>query len=328
MGRGRAVVTAVMLLAAAVLTPTAAVAQEVEGALLLIMDASGSMEATDADGVRLIDGAKDALRGVVDALPDGTHVGLRVYGHREPNTDEEAGCQDTELVSPVQPLDRDAMHAAIDGFEPSGFTPIGLSLQQAVDDLPPEGPRTIILVSDGEDTCSPPDPCEVAAGIREDGVDLVIETVGFALGDNDAARQELSCIVEAGGGEFRDIATAAELVEQLEVVSLREARRYSGDGVPIEGAPFTDDAPTMELGTTYLDTVQTGEILYYRVEAPAGAVLDARVVRGLPTDSDFGNYGTFFYVYFTNADDTDDERFEGGFNAERAREVEARPFSG
>ncbi|MEX2503270.1 MAG: hypothetical protein WD378_00370 [Egicoccus sp.] len=79
------------------------------------------------------------MRGVVDALPDGTHVGLRVYGHREPNTDEERGCQDSELVGPVQPLDRDAMRTAIDEFQPSGFTPIGLSLREAAGDLPPEG---------------------------------------------------------------------------------------------------------------------------------------------------------------------------------------------
>ncbi len=248
------------------LVPSVASAQAPEGAILLIMDASGSMEARDADGVRLMDGAKDALRGVVDTLPDGTHVGLRVYGHREPNTDQERGCQDTELISPVQPLDREAMRAAIDSFEPSGFTPIGASLQAAADDLPPEGPRTIILVSDGEDTCAPPDPCEVAAELRGDGVDLVVETVGFALGTDEGARAQLECIAEAGGGTFTDVATAAELVEQLEVVSTREARRFKAGGDVVEGGPVPAQAPTLEPGRTYRDTVLLGEQLYYRVD--------------------------------------------------------------
>ncbi|HSK22125.1 MAG TPA: VWA domain-containing protein [Egicoccus sp.] len=279
---------AVVMALALVPTTAAGAQEEAEGALLLIMDASGSMEATDADGVRLIDGAKDALRGVVDALPDGTNVGLRVYGHREPNTDEERGCQDTELVSPVQPLDRDAMRAAIDGFEPSGFTPIGLSLQEAAGDLPPEGPRTIILVSDGEDTCSPPDPCDVAADLRRDGVDLVIETVGFALGDNEVARQQLACIAEAGGGEFRDIATAAELAEQLEVVSVREARRYQQDGIPVEGTTVPLDAPDITVNEKHTDTILHDEFLYYRVDVSnVRGEITAVVVRG-PNDAGEG----------------------------------------
>src|SRR5690606_30630643 len=146
---------------------------------------------------------------------------------------------------------------------------------------PPEGPRTIILVSDGEDTCSPPDPCEVAAGIREDGVDLVIETVGFALGDNEAARQELSCIAEAGGGEFRDIATAAELVEQLEVVSVREARRDQQGGTAVEGAPVPLDAPDIAVNETYTDTILVGEFLYYRVDVTnVSGEITAVLVRG------------------------------------------------
>jgi hypothetical protein len=75
--------------------------EEVEGALLLIMDASGSMKREDDSGTRLIDGAKQALNGVVDALPEGTPVGLRIYGHRVPNTDQTRGCRDTELRAPV-----------------------------------------------------------------------------------------------------------------------------------------------------------------------------------------------------------------------------------
>jgi Ca-activated chloride channel family protein len=134
-------------------------AEEPTGAMVLIMDASGSMNELDADGQPLIDGAKQALRGVVEALPDDTNVGLRIYGHRFPNTDRANGCQDTELIHPVQPLDRAAMLTAIDGYQALGFTPIGLSLEEALTDLPLEGPRSIVLVSDGEDTCAPPDPC-------------------------------------------------------------------------------------------------------------------------------------------------------------------------
>ena len=119
------------------------------------------------------------------------------YGHRTSKNDRAAGCQDTELVVPVAPLDRPRMLGAIASYRASGFTPIGLSLQQAAADLPPEGPRTIVLVTDGEDTCGPPDPCQVARDLSASGVAVRIETVGFYLKDNRLAEQQLQCIASA-----------------------------------------------------------------------------------------------------------------------------------
>ena len=107
-----------------------------EGAMLIILDASGSMNNLDQDGVPFFDKAKDAVLELIEALPDGMLVGLRVYGYREPNTDPVRGCQDTELVAPVAPLYRAAITKAIAGLEASGYTPIGLSLQEAAADLP------------------------------------------------------------------------------------------------------------------------------------------------------------------------------------------------
>jgi len=248
-----------------------------EGALLLIMDASGSMNEVDGVGTPLIDGAKAALHGVVDSLPDGLHTGLRVFGHRYPNTDRANGCRDSELIAPVAPLDREALGAAIDGYEAKGFTPIGYSLEQAANDLPPEGPRTIILVSDGDDTCAPPDPCAVARGLVDDGVEVVVHTVGFALGDNDTARDQLSCIAEATGGQFTEAATAGDLSSTLEDVSARESRRIETAGLEITGAPIPRDAETGRLDTPHVDTIVHGETNFYRFEIEPGSTVEAEV---------------------------------------------------
>lgn len=248
-----------------------------EGALLLIMDASGSMNEVDADGKPLIDSAKEALHGVVDSLPDGVHTGLRVFGHRYPNTDRENGCRDTELIAPVAPLDREALGDAIDGYEAKGFTPIGYSLEQAAGDLPPEGPRTIILVSDGDDTCAPPDPCAVAQGLIDDGVEVVVNTVGFALGDNDTARDQLTCIAEATGGQFTDVADAGDLTSTLEDVSARESRRIETAGLEITGAPIPRDAETGRLDAQHVDTIVHGETNFYRFEIEPGSTVEAEV---------------------------------------------------
>jgi Ca-activated chloride channel family protein len=83
--------------------------------LLLILDASGSMNSDDGSGQSKIAAAKQALYQVVDSLPEGSQVGLRVYGHRASNSEKDraAGCRDTELISPVQPLSRRAMKDSI-----------------------------------------------------------------------------------------------------------------------------------------------------------------------------------------------------------------------
>ncbi|MEE9299249.1 MAG: VWA domain-containing protein [Acidimicrobiia bacterium] len=215
----------ILFVAVALVVPTAlASAQEDEeedgppaGAMLIILDASGSMNNVDEDGVPFIDKAKEAVLRLIDALPDDIAVGLRVYGHREPNTDAVRGCQDTELVAPVVPLDRDAIREAVEGLEASGFTPIGLSLQEAAADLPDEGPRTIILISDGEDTCSPPapDPCQVAEDLFGAAFDVRIESVGFLIDTGSAAEQQLRCIAEVSGGGYRTVGRADELVAKL-----------------------------------------------------------------------------------------------------------------
>lgn len=282
-------------------------AAEAQAPLVLVMDASGSMENADADGRTLLDGAKSALGDVVDALPDGTPTGLLVYGHRIPNTDRENGCRDTELIHPVEPLDREALRAAIDGFQAKGFTPIGRALEEAAAALPPEGERSIVLVSDGEDTCTPPDPCEVAEQLRADGVDLIINTVGLALGDDEAARDQLQCVAEAGGGEYRDAADAAELAETLADVSVRDAREADLSDAVLEGAPLPRDAATGQVDTLYSDLVLANEVNFYRFEVEPGTEVTAEVVIiGRTGTADGCKPYDFLHVQLTDAGDDHD----------------------
>src|SRR3712207_2758522 len=116
MTRWSVAMLAVALVVGVALAPAQAAAQPARTApLLLIMDASGSMNAAGPDGRPLIDAAKSALREVVPALPDGAPVGLRVHGHRVPETDKARGCRDTELIAPVTPIDRPRLIRAVDG---------------------------------------------------------------------------------------------------------------------------------------------------------------------------------------------------------------------
>lgn len=135
----------------------------------MVLDSSGSMGDDDGTGRTRMESARTAVGTVVDGLPDRYPTGLRVYGADRPQ-----GCTDTRLVQPVQGLDREAVKRAVAAVEPKGDTPIGLSLQKAAEDLPRPadgaiGTRTVLLISDGEDNCGMPQPCEVAEQLGKEG---------------------------------------------------------------------------------------------------------------------------------------------------------------
>jgi hypothetical protein len=212
--------------------------------VLVILDASGSMNADDGTGRSKIDAAQEALTSLIGGLGEEADVGLRVYGHRTDNTDAEAGCADTELLVPVGTGNADALQRAVDGLQAGGFTPIGTSLRAALEDLPGDRGRTIVLISDGIDTCAPPAACETAEQIVADGVQLRVEAIGFRV--DDAAAEELRCIARATGGTYR----AADDAEDL----ARELRANIPTGTPITGGPTPLDATPIDPGQ-YVDVL-------------------------------------------------------------------------
>lgn len=245
-----------------------------DASLVIILDASGSMAADDGTGTPRIAAAKRAVGQVLSEPAEGLDVGLRVYGHRTPNTDRERGCADTELVVPVGPVDPDDFRTALDAIGASGYTPIAAALQAAVADLPATGDRTILLISDGIDTCSPPDPCEVARGLAADGVDVTVETVGFQV--DASAQAVLRCIADATGGGYRDAADATELADAL--------RAYRTRGQRVEGGDDPTSATALEAGQ-YLDTLAPGAARWYRVALGEGQVLAVASTLSAPAET-------------------------------------------
>lgn len=158
---------------------------------MVVFDSSGSMITNDAGGQTRIDATKDAARTFITEAGDDAPLGLVTYGGNtgEAFEDEAAGCQDITVVTPPEAGNSDKMISHMDGLQPRGFTPIGESLRKAAAELPKEGQRSIILVSDGVATCTPPPVCDVAKELKEQGIDLAINTVGFDV--EPEAQQEL-----------------------------------------------------------------------------------------------------------------------------------------
>jgi len=244
-------------------------------AVLIVMDASKSMGKPAGDGRSRLEVAKEALRTVVGGLPDGARVGLRLYGHRVSGAGRAAGCRDTELVTPVGPLDRGAMKTQVDSFQAVGSTPIGRALRAAVSDLPAGAPSSIVLVSDGGDNCAPPNPCKIAGELAAAGTDVSIQAVGFQVGDR--ARRQLRCIAARGRGVYRDAADAGELAVALRALAARGIRTYRPLGRPIRGATTAAAAPPVGTGR-YVDRIEADGDRWYAVRLDEGQRLAAAAV--------------------------------------------------
>ncbi|MCI4658198.1 variant leucine-rich repeat-containing protein [Cryobacterium zhongshanensis] len=218
---------------------------------VLILDASGSMIRDAPGGGTRMEAARAAATTFVNGLSDGARLGLTVFGTKTGNadSDQQAGCTDVTTVLPVGAVDKPGFTAAIAGIVQSGFTPIGLALQRAADQLPTGEAATIVLVSDGVDSCSPPPSCDVAATLKTSHPDLTIHTIGFLVDADEEALAQLACIARVGGGEFVEAKNAAQLAARLRVAS---------DPVGTSGSLTSTGIYNLRLGMT-LDEARAAE---------------------------------------------------------------------
>ena len=183
------------------------------GAVELILDASGSM-LQRLDGQRRIDIARSVLDDLVRTqLPEGTAFALRVFGHKAADQ-----CR-TDLEIPLGALDRHAAASRIAEVSAMNLakTPIADSLAKVPADLAAaKGPKTVILITDGEETCEG-DPAEVIKQLRAKGLDVQVSIVGFAIDDADL-RNTFQAWAELGGGSYFDADSADELQRSLRTV--------------------------------------------------------------------------------------------------------------
>lgn len=219
-----------------------------ENQTVIVIDASSSMAEPDGEGTKM-DSAIKAANKLIDNLPESTQLGLVAYGSKVPSTPEnhEKGCQDVTILSKVKGIDKDAMKKEISGLKATGYTPIGNALTEAAELLDGEGERSIILVSDGLDTCAPPPVCEVAQDLAKQGVGLKVHTIGFRV--DEEAEKELACIADKTGGTTHRADNADELAEKLDFLARRDVNTYSTEGTKFKFSESKEDAPYLGEGT-------------------------------------------------------------------------------
>ncbi|MFJ9629880.1 VWA domain-containing protein [Streptomyces sp. NPDC101175] len=268
-------------LTAGVAFPAGAVADETDSAaspkVELVLDVSGSMSARDIDGGSRMAAAKQAFNEVLDATPEGVQLGIRTLGANYRGNDRKTGCKDTAQLYPVGTLNRTEAKTAVATLTPTGWTPIGPALLKAADDLDGgDGTRRIVLISDGEDTCQPLDPCEVAREIAAKGVGLTIDTLGLV--PDAKTRDQLSCIADATGGTYTSVQHKEELSDRVGQLVDRAADPVVTP-VATEGTAQCSGAPTLKSGL-YTDREEFGKQRFYRVDVDPGQELRASVSVG------------------------------------------------
>ena len=196
-----------LLLVMSIVLPLSALADDAETTgLILILDASNSMWG-QIDGVNKIVTARAAVGGLIDDLPDNSKAGLVAYGHRR-----EGDCEDIEVLAPVGPLDKATLKETINSINPKGRTPITSSINAAIELVGTEQPASIVLISDGLETCGL-DPCSAVRTAKASGVPFVLHVIGFDVAGEDTT--QLECAAQEGGGIFLSASSAPELSDAL-----------------------------------------------------------------------------------------------------------------
>jgi Ca-activated chloride channel homolog len=183
--------------------------------IVLAVDVSLSMEATDVSPTRLA-AAQEAARRFVEDLPDQLNVGLVTFS-----------ASGRVVVPPT--TDHAQVVRAVDALQLSEYTAIGEAVFAALDAIrqaPPDPgdpeapvPAAVVLLSDGETTVGRPDADGVAAA-REVGVPVSTIAFGTQEGTVDIGgvvqpvpvnEGALAAIAEGTGGRAYTAETAGQL---------------------------------------------------------------------------------------------------------------------
>ena len=199
----------------------------------LIIDASGSMWAPDGSGELRTNTANRVAHTLLGELPGDQQLALLTYGTGTGNSDEEkeAGCKDVQTLVPLGGS-RDEIAAQIDSLVASGYTPIGpalLAAEKTLDTKKTEkNKRHIVLVSDGIDTCAPPEMAEVARDIHKRNSNVTIDVVG--LNADETVSEQLKELAAAGGGTYADATDEASVSALVTALSAQGAAAASDAG--------------------------------------------------------------------------------------------------
>ena len=218
------------------------------------------------DGRTRLEAAKSALGEVIKVLPEDAQVGLRVYGSKVSDVSRAEGCRDSALVSPVGPLDRDALSGARRGAAGQG--------PHADRPLAAGGARATCPSRACAPSCWSPTAATTARRRtrarrppRSRAAAWTSRSPSSGCRSTRACGASCECIADAGGGSYVDANDPDALRDELLAALARAFRSYEPSGTPVEGGP-PEQAPQIGEGQ-YLDAPAAGRGALLRGRARA-----------------------------------------------------------
>jgi Ca-activated chloride channel family protein len=174
---------------------------------IIVFDASGSMMG-QIKGKPKIDIARKTIEKLLKEWDSSILLGITAYGHRK-----KGDCNDIEAIVPLGKVNAKNIMTAINKIHPKGKTPLSSAVRLAAKELKyTEDKATVILVSDGKETCNA-DPCALAKDLEKNGIDFTVHVIGFDMTEEEQA--QLTCLAKNTGGKFFSADNSNELHQAL-----------------------------------------------------------------------------------------------------------------
>ena len=182
---------------------------------MLVFDASKSMAASAGDntGLRRIDSVRAALARILPRVAPKRRLGLITYG-----PGSRPACVNVSLeLRPAQNTAAKIM-SRVDPLKPDGKTPLTRAVHMAANALDYRSrPATIVLLTDGEETCGG-SPCALAQLLKAEGARTTVHVISYriasAVGSDGVFASR--CLADETGGLYVSANTADEVAAALE----------------------------------------------------------------------------------------------------------------
>ena len=182
---------------------------------MIVFDASKSMAASadDETGLPRIDAVRAALARVLPKVSKRRRIGLITYG-----PGSRPACSNVSLELRPMPDAAAKIMARVERLRPDGRTPLTRGVRRAAEVLQfRERPASIVLVTDGEETCSE-SPCALAKSLKTDGARTTVHVISYkiasAIGQDGVFVSR--CLADETGGVYAATDTAEEVADALE----------------------------------------------------------------------------------------------------------------
>jgi Ca-activated chloride channel homolog len=184
--------------------------QRCQADAMIVFDASGSMGTSDYTlKIPRIQRLKQAMARVLPEIAPFRRLGLIVYGEGAYNDCGSISLRMRPMSNAAEPMLR-----IIQSINPRGRTPLTQSVRMAAEQLGyTQNEATVVLVTDGEETCGQ-DPCKAAAQLKKDGAGLTVHVIGY----RDEQQQGFftaRCMADETGGLYISASTEEDLVKAL-----------------------------------------------------------------------------------------------------------------